>query len=81
LIDKLQESKTGSAAIDRVFEAAEMGLVDLKNVKNRAGEIIEFAKGKLLELLCPGEAMELALKIFYKGITKEDKKKLESQPP
>ena len=79
LLDRLEQSSSGSEAIKRIFEAAATGLVDWKNIRDRDGNPIPFDPQRLPEVMSMQEAMELAQQLYAGQYpTLEDKKKSES---
>jgi len=79
IMDSLENSPSGRNAIERIFEAAAIGLVGWRNVRDEQAAPVSFDAKKLIRIMGFGEAMELARKVFLAQlVSAEDKKKLDS---
>ena len=77
--DKIEQAKSGSAAIDVVFELLNMGLAGWGNmVDPGTGEEIAFDKDELERIVTIIEASELLQKFRNQGVEVEDLKNSES---
>ena len=81
LQDALEQSAEGAEAIDKMIDAARLGLVDWRNMTGVDGEAIPFDVGELDALLGPQEAAEMIQRIMRQRPTVAELKKSPSQSP